>query len=119
MGELTIVRQQEGAGRVRIEPADRDDARRVSDEFGDSRPPAGVAQGRDDTRRLVQQHVGELVEPQRPPVELDPVAGGDEGVQRPRLAVDGDPSGLDQLVGATARGDACPGEPGVQPHRGQ
>ena len=68
--------------------------------------------------RLVQQHVGELAAAERPPVELDPVARRDERVQPPGLAVDRDPPGLDQLVGAAARGDARPGEPGVQPHRG-
>ena len=44
------------------------------------------------------------------PVDLDPVMGSDDGVEPARLAVDPDPSGLDQLVGAPPRGDAGAGE---------
>ena len=86
--ELAVVREQERAGRVRVEPADRDDARLVADEADDGRPPVRVARGRDDARRLVQEHVGEPLRRERPPVELDPAARLDERVQLPGLAVD-------------------------------
>ena len=85
VGELAVVRQQQRAGRVGVEPADRDDARRVGDEPDDGRPPAGVARGRDDTGRLVQEHVGELAGARSGrPSSATAVAGGDEGVQRAR-----------------------------------
>ena len=61
VGELAVVRQQQRAGRVGVEAADRDDARRVADEADDGRAAPRVARGRDDARRLVQQHVGELL----------------------------------------------------------
>ena len=59
MGERPVVRQQQDAGRVGIEPADRHDAGRVVDELDDRGPALRVAGGRDDPCRLVQQDVRE------------------------------------------------------------
>ena len=98
MGELAVVRQEQHAGRVGVEAADRDDPGLVADETDDGRAPTRVARGGHDARRLVQQHVDELLQPEPTAVELDVVARLDEGVQSPRLAVDGDPACLDQLV---------------------
>ena len=39
--ERAVVREQEGAGRLDVEPPDRDDARLVLDEVDDRRPPCG------------------------------------------------------------------------------
>ena len=117
VGELAVVGEQEHTGRVGVEPADRDDARRMVDEVDDRRPAARVARRRDDPGRLVQEHVGELLLRERLPVELDPVTRRDERVQLPGLAVDRDAAGLDQLVGTAPGGDAGAGEPGIQAHR--
>ena len=46
--ERAVVREQERAGRVDVEPPDRDDARLVVDEADDGGPPLRVAGGRDD-----------------------------------------------------------------------
>ena len=51
-------------------------------------------------------------------VDLDDVARGDEGVQLAPLPVDGDPPGLDQLVGRAARSDAGAREIPVEAHAG-
>jgi hypothetical protein len=96
--ELAVVREQERAGRVDVEPAHRDDPRRVVDEVDDGSAALGVARGRDRARRLVQEHVGQGLELDTVAVELDAVAALDEGVQLPGLAVDGHPARLDQLV---------------------
>ena len=57
--ELAVVREQQRARRVDVEPADGDDARVVLDEPDHGRPALRVAGGRHDARRLVQEHVGE------------------------------------------------------------
>ena len=115
--ELAVVGEQQRAGRVGVEPADRDDARRMVDQLDDGAPALRVARGRDGAGRLVQEHIGERLQLERRAVQLDPVAALDERVQLPRLAVDGHAAGLDQLVGAAARGNAGPGEVGVEAHR--
>ena len=116
--ELAVVGEQERAGRVCVEPADRDDAGGVVDEVDDGSPPLWVARGRDHARRLVQEDVGERLQLDGAAVELDPVALRHEGVQLTRPAVDGDAARLDQLVGAAPRGDPGAGEVGVQAHSG-
>jgi uncharacterized protein with GYD domain len=114
--ELAVVGEQERTGRVRIEPADRDDAAWVSYEVDYGWPPMRVTGGRDHTGRLVQEDVGERLELDPATVDLDPVTRGDEGVQLPRLPVDGDAARLDQDVGAAPRGHPSAGEVGVQAH---
>src|SRR2546428_3268880 len=114
--ERAVVRQQQRAGRVRVEPADGDDAAFVANELDDGRPPLPVAGGRDDARRLVEQYVGEPPLGDRRTVELNRVAGRDERVQLARLAVDAHAAGLDQLVRAAPRGDPGAREVGVQAH---
>ena len=53
--ELAVVREQQHAGRVGVEPPDGDDARRVVDEADDGRAALRVARGRDHARRLVSR----------------------------------------------------------------
>ena len=114
--ERAVVREQERPGRVDVEPADRDDARVVLDEADHRRPSLRVAGGRDDARRLVQEHVGELLLRDRLAVDLDGVVGLDERVQLPRLAVDEHAAGLDQLVRLPARRHARACQVRVQTH---
>ncbi len=82
-----------------------------------SRPSLRIACGRDGAGRLVQEDVGERLSLDAFSVDLDPVAGRDEGVELSLLAVDSHPPRLDQLVRRAARRDAGPGEIGVQAHR--
>jgi hypothetical protein len=119
VGELAVVRQQERAGRVGVEPADGHDPLREIDKRDDGRPPLRVARGRDRARRLVQQHVGETLRYELLAVEADDVGGGDEGVQLPGLAVHGDAPGLDQLVGAAPGRNPGARQPCVEPHVGR
>jgi len=114
--EGTVVREEQRAGRVDVEPPDGDDVRGVLDEVDDGPPALRVARRRDDARRLVEEHVGELLLLDPPPVDLDDVAGEDERVQLAGQAVHPDTSRLDQLVGGSAGGDSRSGQIGVQPH---
>ena len=79
--ERAVVREQERAGRVDVEPADRDDAGLVLDELDDRRPALWVARGRDDARRLVQEHVREPLLRDGLAVDEHDRAGLDERVQ--------------------------------------
>ena len=73
--ERAVVRQEERAGRVGVEPADRDDAlRHVVHELDDRRPSLRVAGRRHGAGRLVQEDVGELLRRDGLAVDLDPVA---------------------------------------------
>jgi uncharacterized protein with GYD domain len=114
--ERPVVRQEQSAGRLHVQAADRDDPLRQVDEVDDRRPSLRVAGRRDRPRGLVQEDVGELLRGDRLPVHLDAVAPLDERVQLPRLAVDPDAARLDQLVRLAARGYACPGEICIQAH---
>ena len=114
--ELAVVRQQQRARRVHVEPPDRDDALRQVDERDDRRPPLRIGDRRYDTARLVQQHVGQSLPHHVLPVDLHPVARSDERIQLTGLPVDRHAPGLDQLVGPAARRDAGPREIGVQTH---
>ena len=114
--EQPVVREQERAGRVGVEPADRDDARLGGNEIDDGAAALRVADRRDDAGGLVQEQVRELLQRDRAAVDLDPVAGSDDGVELPGLAVDEDAAVLDQRVGVPARGDARAGEVGVESH---
>src|SRR6266542_3707826 len=71
--ERAVVGEQERAGRVGVEAADRDDARGVTDEADDGRASVRIACRRHDAGRLVQQHVGELLRTDALTVHLDDV----------------------------------------------
>ena len=70
MRELAVIRQQERSGRVRVEPADGDDARLVRYEIDHRRAAFRVVCGSDDAGGLVQEHVAEGLQlrpaPRRP-----------------------------------------------------
>jgi hypothetical protein len=57
--ERAVVREQERAGRVRVEPAHRDDALGQVDEVDDGGTSLGVARRRDGAAGFVQEDVGE------------------------------------------------------------
>ena len=114
--ERPVVREQEDAGRVRVEPPHRHDAPLMGDEAHDGRPSLRVASGRDDARGLVQEDVRERLRGDLGAVDLDAVCALHERRQARHLAVHGHAACADQLLGATARGDARPGEVGVQAH---
>src|SRR5581483_11540845 len=104
------------AGRVCVEPADRDEPRLVLDQSDHGRPALRIARRRDDPARLVEQDVGERLPREPHPVELDDVSTLHEGVQLAGLTVDEDPAGPDQLVRPPARRDAGTREERFAPH---
>ena len=55
VGELAVVREEEGPGRVGIESAYRDEAPCVADEADYGRASLGIASRRHDAWRLVQE----------------------------------------------------------------
>jgi uncharacterized protein with GYD domain len=116
VGELSVVREQERTSGVRVEAADGHQPRRMGDELNDGRASLRVTRRRDDPGRLVQEHVRELLRHDTAPVDLDDVPPPDEVVQLAGAAVDRDPPGLDQLVGAAARSDPGAREVGIQSH---
>ena len=101
-----------------VEPPDRHDARLGRDELDDGRSPVGVARGRDDAGRLVQEDVRERLARDALAVDLDDVPPPHDGVQLARLPVHAHAPLADELVRAPARGDSCAGEVRVQSHRG-
>ena len=116
--QVSVVREQEGARRVRVEPADGDDAGLVLDEADDRGPALRVVRGRDDSGRLVQKDVRESLRHEQAPVEVDDVARLDERVQLAAHAVDPYAAGLDQLVGAAPGSNPGARKVGVQTHDG-
>ena len=80
------------------------------------RRPCGIARGRHDPRRLVEEDVGERLPRDLLPVQRDDVVRADDRVQPPGLPVHGDAPRLDELVRLAARRDARPGQERVQPH---
>ena len=114
--EGPVVREQERAGRVRVEAADRNDTRLGRDELDDRGSPLRVARGGDDARRLVEEQMRELLLHDLAAVDLDAVGRLHERVELPRLAVDQHAARLDQVVGLAARGDSGPGEKRVEAH---
>ena len=114
--ERAVVRQQQHARRVAVEASHRNDADIATDEVDDRRPALRIARGRDRPTRLVEQDVAQRLLADLAAVDPDDVPRLDERVQLAGRAVDRDPAGLDQPVGAASRGDTGPGEIGVQPH---
>src|SRR5207245_1612306 len=61
--ERAVVREQERAGRVDVEPPDGNDARARRDDVDDGAAAVRVARGRDVADRLVQEDDRELLRP--------------------------------------------------------
>ena len=74
VGEVAVVREEEHAGRVAVEPPDRNDADRAADEVDDRRSALGVACGRDRAARLVEEDVAERLLADETAVDTDVVA---------------------------------------------
>jgi hypothetical protein len=113
VGELAVVRQQQGAARVKIEPADGVEAHaRVRHEVGHRRAALGVAERGDDEPRFVQHDVDGVLVHDAVAIELDLVVPGvssraelgDDG------AVDAYPTAGDEILRGTARGDTGAGQ---------
>ena len=114
--ELAVVRQEQHTGRVRVEPADRNDAVAVPDEADDRRSPLRVTGRRDDARGLVEQDPDERLRGETLPVELDAVGLRDPGSEPCDPAADRHSPGADQLVGRPSRANARPCQVGIQTH---
>ena len=114
--ERAVVREEEHARRVAVEPSHRHDPDVAADEVDDGRAPFGVSRRRDRSARLVQQDVPQRLLADLPAVDPHDVRRLDERVELARRAVDRHAAGLDQLVGAAPRGDTGPGEIGVEAH---
>jgi hypothetical protein len=115
--ERPVVREQERAGRVCVEPPDRHDPNLVADEVEHRPAPLRVARRRHDAGRLVQEDIREPLLGDSLPVHLDDVASRDERVQLARRAVHAHASRLDQVVRLAARCHTGAGQVRVQPHR--
>lgn len=96
-----VVREEESSGGVRVEPSDGDDAALMADEADDRRTPVRIAGGRDDAGWLVEEDVGQGLRLDGVPIDLDPVAGRDEGGEPGRLAVDLHAARANQLLRGT------------------
>ena len=114
--EIAVVREEEGAGRVDVEPPDRDDPRLGGNEVDDRSPSVRVARRGDDAVGLVQQQVRERLRLDTRTVDLDDIALPHVGVQLSWLAVHAHPPLADELVGAASRRDAGAREVGVEAH---
>ena len=86
------------------------------DEADDRGAAVWVARRRDDSGRLVQKDVRELLRDEKPAVEIDDVTLLDEGVQLAAHTVHAHAAGLDQLVGAPPGRNTRAREVGVQSH---
>ena len=92
--ELAVVRQEEDAGRVAVEPPDRHDPDVAADEVDDGRPPFGSRAVVIVAARLVEQDVAQLLLPDRatvdattsaPPTNVFSSPGAPLTVTRPAL----------------------------------
>ena len=72
--EVAVVREQKRAGRVRVEPADRDDSRLVLDESDDGRAAVRIARRRHDAARLVKKNICDSLRHKQASVEVDDIA---------------------------------------------
>lgn len=105
---VAVVRQEQQAGRVAIEAADRNDPLGDIDQVEDGATTPLVARRRDVAIGLVEQDVAPPLVLQRLPIDPDILALrvdlnaqlGDD------LAVDGHPALTDQVFRLAARGDA-------------
>ena len=116
VGEIAVVREQQDAARVDVQPADRHDARLVADEVDDGRATLGIAGSCHDAERLVEENVRKLLLADPLAVDLDDVPRCDEGVELAALPVDRYPALLDQLVRGATRRDAGAGEIAIEAH---
>ena len=99
--QIAVVRQQQHAARVDVEPAHRYNARLVADDVDDGRSALGITGRRYHPERLVQEDVGELLLADPITVHLDDVGRRDERVELTPFAVHRNAPGLDQLIRGT------------------
>ena len=116
VGERSVVRQQQDACRIAVEPADGDDPHVALDELDDRGSPARVTGGGDRPARLVEEHVAQGLLAELAPIDAHDVRLLDERVELTRPSVHRHPSGFDQLVGAASGRDTGAGEEGVEAH---
>ena len=119
--EIAVVRQQQDARRVVVEPSDRNEARRTRasafpQKIGDGAPPLRIAHRRDNARGFVEHDdFARALAGDETAVELDAVALGD---LRPQLAndpsIDLDATGDDQRFRRASRCDAGAGQIALQ-----
>jgi hypothetical protein len=111
--ERPVVREEERAGGVGVQPPDGNDSPLVADQADDCRAPLGVAGRGDHVRGLVQEDVGERLRLDGASVHLDPVVSLHEGREAGDLAVHPHAPGADQLLGTAPRSDSCSREVSV------
>jgi len=101
VGELAVVGEEDQAGGVGVEPADRIQPLGPTDELDHRRPPLRIARGRDDARRLVDRvhDAPDRVGADPPAVDRDVVVRVDAaGRVEHRLTADPDAPGPDDLL---------------------
>lgn len=111
LGEPPIVGEDEEAGRVGVETADRVQAPRRRHKIDDGGPPLRVAGGRNDPARLVQHPHLERFGAHRPTVDrhLDTLVDVARGIGD-RFASDLDTPGAHELLARAPGGDTTAGE---------
>ncbi len=119
--EVAVVREQQGARRVIVEPAHRKEPRILPAQQVENRRPAfRVARGAEHPARLVNEDV---VARRRPvdglAIDEHPVVTRvDEGAEpRDDVAIDRDAARRDERLGGPPRSDACGRQDFLEPNR--
>ena len=109
LGPGAVVREQQQALRIRVEPADRIEPLARADVIDDRATPALVVRGRNDTDRFVQQDVPmRRRRRNRSAIDLDArVFHHPRAKRRDELAIDAHASPADELLGVATRCDAA------------
>ena len=122
MGELlcklAVIRENEQAFSLRVEPADVEKLRKfLRKQIEDRVAGMGVFARGDKTGRLVQHDRERRIEMQQPAIDFNVIARGrlraEVGAD---LAVNHHASSCDQFVAMTARTDASGGEVAIEAH---
>lgn len=116
-GDVTIIREQQQAGGLPIESANRHDPFRDFDEVHDRPPSPLIARRRDVSGRLIQQNIAPLLGPQWFAIDRDLLTRGiDLCPQFTDYApVDRNPAFQDQLLRLAAGRHAMSGQDSLKP----
>jgi hypothetical protein len=110
-GPVAIVGEEEQAGAVFVQSADRKEPFGGLDEVEDRSFTVRGGRRGDDAGRFVEREIPQLLTPDRLTVKRDGGRFGIGGVpDGGKVPVDGDASGANQFLGVPSRGDSCLGQ---------